>query len=154
MKFLLLFTAFALVQEVPLKPKEEFEVKLDYQLKQRPSDDPNTVRLSESPKTYNRTASGVLPYLVLNIKLLSLREEKMRVSIATNLNARPTLKKVTTESMLELDMGFTDDIIDRVEAHEYTLTFVDADRNPVDRILISVADDGSFFVNGEKRGKF
>jgi hypothetical protein len=56
--------------------------------------------------------------------------------------------------VLALDMGFTDDMIDRVHAHEYTLTFIDANKLPVNRIVINVAEDGSFFVNGEKRGKF
>lgn len=153
MSQLLLILAFIYFQDIPLKPKEEFEIKLDYQFKQRPTADPNTVNLGESSKV-QRTSSGVLPYLILNIKLLSLPDEKSRVSITTNMNERPTTKKVSLNSLLALDMGFTDDMIDRVHAHEYTLTFLDASKMPVNRILINVAEDGSFFVNGEKRGKF
>ena len=153
MSQLLLILAFAFFQEIPLKPKEEFEVKLDYQFKQRPTADPNTVSLGESGKS-QRTSSGVLPYLILNIRMLALPDEKTRVIITTNLTERPVTKKVSLNTVLALDMGFTDDMIDRVHAHEYTLTFIDADKVPANRIIINVAEDGSFFVNGEKRGKF
>ena len=153
MSQLMLILAFTFFQEIPLKPKEEFEIKLDYQFKQRPTADPNTVNLGESSKV-QRTSSGVLPYLILNIKMLALPDERTRVNITTNLSERPVTKRVSLNSVLALDMGFTDDMIDRVHAHEYTLTFIDANKLPVNRIVINVAEDGSFFVNGEKRGKF
>ena len=146
------FCADKLLQDIPFKPTDEFEVKLDYQFRQRPIGDHNTVNLSES--TAQRTGSGVLPYLVLNIKLLSLPHDKTRISITNNLNERPVFKRVTPTSVLELDLGFTDDMIDRVHAHEHTVTFFDDSKAPVNRILVSVAEDGSFFVNDEKRGKF
>ena len=155
MNFHLLFVVIFFLQEVPLKPKEEFEIKLDYQFKARPHGDHNTVRLGATPKGYDgSTGGGVLPYLILNIKLLQLAEEKMRMHIATNLNDRLSNRKVSANTLVELDLGFTDDMIDRVKAHEYVLTFINADKIPVDRILIRVEEDGSFLVNGEKRGKF
>jgi hypothetical protein len=51
-------------------------------------------------------------------------------------------------------MGYTDDMKDRVTAYEYTVHFMDNDRNEISCILISVSADGSFLVNNEKRGKF
>lgn len=152
MKLFLLILAFAFTQDIPFKPTEEFEAKLDYQFKPRPQGDPNTVRLGDAPRA--QRAGSVLPYLVLNIRMLQLPQDKMKVGITTNLNDRPVWRKVSLDAVLELDMGFTDDMIDRVTAHEYTVTFVDNDKAPIDRILINVAEDGSFFVNGEKRGKF
>lgn len=142
--------AFLFLQEVPFKSKDEFEVKLDYQLKQRPLPDHNTVHLG---KDYERNP-GVLPYLVLNIKLLKLPSEKMRVRVTTNLREKAFYKKVDLNSLVELDLGFTDDMKDRVSAHQYTLTFITPDKTPVEAIVINVDEDGSFFVNGEKRGKF
>ncbi|MEX2233946.1 MAG: hypothetical protein WD824_17400 [Cyclobacteriaceae bacterium] len=147
--------AFIFIQDLPFKPKEEFEIKLDYQFKQRPMGDHNTVRLGDSAKEYeDRGGGGVLPYLILNIKPLKLQEEKMRMRIATNLNERTIFKKVSVNTVLALDLGFTVDMKDRVTSHEYTLTFISADKKPVDRILISIGEDGSFLVNGEKRGQF
>jgi hypothetical protein len=149
--FILSLTFF---QDLPLKPKEEFEVKLDYEFKQRPVADRNTVHLGTPPGTDIHGGAGVLPYLVLNIRLLYLAEERMRMQVSTNLNARMMSKKVDINDVVSLDLGFTDDMVDRVSAYEYTVTFLDSRREPVDKILISVEEDGSFFVNGEKRGKF
>jgi hypothetical protein len=150
----LLFIVIFFLQEIPLKPKEQFEIKLDYQFKGRPHGDGNTVRLSE-PRNYpDGAAAGVLPYLILNVRLLQLPEGKMRMRISTNRAERPYYKKITTHNPIALDLGFTVDMIDRVTAHQYILTFINAEKEPVDRILISVEEDGSFFVNGEKRGRF
>lgn len=147
--------AFFLVQEIPLKPTEEFEIKLDYQFKTRPTGDHNTVNLAGSPKSYGHKAgTGVLPYLTIHLRVLSLPEEKMRMRIATNLNDRAVVKKVNVNSPVAIDLGFTDDMKDRVTAYAYTLTFIGSEKQAVNRIVITVAEDGSFLVNGEKRGKF
>ena len=144
----------ALVQDVPFKERHEFEVKLDYQFKQRPGPDNNTVHLGALHRNGQRAGMAVLPYLVLHIKMLELPSEKTRMKITTNMEPRPAFKKISVNSVFELDLGFTADMIDRVKAHEYTLTFLDEDKRPVNRILIAVDDDGSFLVNGEKRGQF
>lgn len=143
---------FLFLQEISFKPKEEFEIKLDYQVRQRPLPDHNTVQLGTDPE--RRNSPGVLPYLILSIRLLELPEEKMRVRITNNLGERASVKKVDLNSPIELDLGFTDDMKDRVTAYQYTLTFITQDKTPVDLIVIRIDEDGSFFVNGEKRGKF
>jgi hypothetical protein len=155
MKYFIFILSFSFLQDVPLKPKEEFEIKLDYSFKQRPVGDHNTVNLTDAPNGYKqRTSAAVLPYLILHVKILALREEKMRMRISTNRDNRATVKRVSAGVNVVLDLGFTADMIDRVTAHEYTLAFISADKRVVDQILISVDDDGSFLVNGEKRGKF
>ena len=154
MNSLIFSLAILFFQDIHLKPKEEFEIKLDYQFKQRPHSDPNTVQLGASPRSYDKSGAGVLPYLILNIKVLQLRDEKMRMRITNNRSDRPILKKVSVNSEVGLDLGFTVDMKDRVTASVYTITFIAEDKNPVDRIMISVDEDGSFFVNEEKRGKF
>lgn len=153
MNYLVLILAVAFVQDIPFKPKEHFEIKLDYQFRPRPHGAPNTVYL-DSRKDYQRTASTVLPYLVLNIRLLQLPGEKMRLRITNNRDNKAVYRKVNLNTALALDMGFTDDMKDRVTAYAYELTFTDAEKKPIERILITVDEDGSFFVNGEKRGKF
>jgi hypothetical protein len=154
MKCSIFILAFTFFQDLPLKPKEEFEVKLEYEFKQRPVADRNTVHLGTPTGSSEIGGAGVLPYLVLNIRLLFLVEERMRMQVRTNLNARTMSKRVDVNDVVSLDLGFTEDMVDRVTAHEYTVTFLDSEREPVDKILISVEEDGSFFVNGEKRGKF
>jgi len=50
-------------------------------------------------------------------------------------------------------MGYTDDIKGRVTEHEYTVYFLSKDKKPVSRIVIYFQEDGTFLVNGEKRGR-
>ena len=155
MNYFIFILAFVFVQDIPFKPREEFEIKLDYDFRPRPSVDHNTVNLGNSPRgSSSKSSSGVLPYLTLRIKLLSLPEAKMKMRIATNLGDRPVYRKVNTGSEEELELGFTDDMKDRVTPHEYILTFLRSDKSAVDCIVIAVGEDGSFLVNGEKRGRF
>lgn len=154
MNFALFLLVFASFQEVPFKPGAEFDIKLDYEFKSRPAADPNTVQLGTSDANVQRTSTGVLPYVELQFNFKVLPDARTRMQISTNLDRRGTTKRVSVDSPFTLDLGFTVDMVDRVHAHEYTLTFLDADKNPVNRILITVAEDGSFLVNGEKRGQF
>ena len=155
MHHLLLILALFIVQDIPLKPADEFNIKLDYNFRSRPAADYNTVVLGETPRGYKqRTSEGVLPYLILHVTPLKLPSEKMRVRVSNNRDDRALQKKIEVNSDIELDLGFTDDMKDRVTPHEYALTFLDGEKAPVDKIVINIAEDGSFFVNGEKRGKF
>lgn len=154
MNHLIFILAIFFLQDIPFKPKDEFEIKIDYQFKPRPLGDHNTVLLGNDRNDERRSTSLVLPYLTLNLRILSLPGEKMRLRINTNLNDKGTLKKINVNTVFALDMGFTDDIKDRVSAHEYTLILTAADKTPVEKIVISVDEDGAFFVNGEKHGKF
>ena len=73
---LTLLVAFALIQDLPHKPKEEFEIKLDYQFKNRPTQDLSSVHLDETRKEHDRRVSSApLPFLVLNIKMLKLSQD-------------------------------------------------------------------------------
>lgn len=152
MVYLIFTLAFFVLQEIPFKGKEEFEVKLDYQFKQRPLPDLNTVDLGRVHDP--RGASTVLPYLILNIKIRELEGEKMRLRITNNREDRTAQRRVSAGQVIELDLGFTDDMKDRVTAHKHTLTFIDEHKTPVNRIVIEVQEDGTFLVNGENRGKF
>jgi hypothetical protein len=78
----------------------------------------------------------------------------MRVRVSNNRDDKALQRKVSVNDDIELDLGFTDDMKDRVTPHEYVLTFLDEAKAPVDKIMINIAEDGSFFVNGERRGKF
>ncbi len=145
--------AFLVLQDViPFKPADEFEIKLDYHFQSRPLSDHTTVVLN--PQTRNSASIGVLPYLKLDIKMLALPGDRTRITIADNHNPRASNKRVSVNSVLTLDLGFTVDMIDRVKPHLYTITFLNAEREPINKIVILIEADGSFLVNGEKRGKF
>jgi hypothetical protein len=155
MKPLLIILSVFVLQDIPFKAKEDFDIKLDYTFKQRPVSDRTSVHFDESQKERDRrTSPAVLPYLILKVNLLKLPEEEVKVRIANNLNGALTNKKVQIGSTLSLDMGFTDDMKDRVSPHEYIITFVSPEKKELSRISIFIAEDGTFMVNGEKRGKF
>jgi hypothetical protein len=147
--------ALFLCQDLPFKPNEEFEIKLNYQFKQRPVRDQNSIHLSESQRDYDRrTSSDLLPYLILNVKMLKLSEEEVKLKIINNLDQRTISKKIETGTIVPIDLGFTADVKDRVNPHEYLLTFLSPKKQELSKIIIHVDEDGSFLVNGEKRGKF
>jgi hypothetical protein len=157
MKFLsLCLISFFFLQDVPFKAKEEFDVKLNYQFKQRQqSASTSTVYLDETQREKERrTSTDILPYLVLNVKLLKVSQEEVRVRIENNLARRGVTKKISEGQILPLDMGFTADVKDRVAPHEYILTFLSPQKSELSKVVIFVEEDGTFLVNGEKRGKF
>ena len=153
---LLLAVAAFFWQDLPYKPKEEFDIKLDYQLKQRTFSGSGTlVHLDESRKEYERrTSTDLLPFLALEIKLLKLAPGEVKVKIVNNRKERVLNRKVEQGDVVPLLLGFTDDVKDRVKAHEYTLFFMNKDKEETSRIVVTIDEDGTFNVNGEKRGQF
>lgn len=152
---LILLLAFSLSQEIPVKPKEEFEIKLDYQFRNRPAQDLNSVHLDETRKEHERRVSTApLPFLTLNIRMLKLSEAEVKMRVTNNLTPRVALRKVEEGTVVPLQIGFTDDVKDRVTAHAYTLTLLSPKKLETSRIEIVIEEDGTFLVNGEKRGKF
>jgi hypothetical protein len=152
---IIFFLAFAF-QEIPFKPKDEFEITLDYKFKQR-SFDTNTkaVYLDETNREHERrTSTAMLPFLILKVKMIKLPLSESRVRISNNLNSKLVNRKIEEGTMIPIEVGFTDDAKDRVSAHEYVLTYLTPDKTETNRLVIFIEEDGTFFVNGEKRGKF
>jgi hypothetical protein len=156
MKFLSFYLiSWFFFQDLPFKPTQEFEVKLNYQFKQRPQASTSAVYLDESQHDKDRRTSGaVLPYLIINVKMLKLSAEEVRLRVANNRDNKMMNKKITEGYVLPLDIGFTDDVKDRVTPHEYTLFFLSPQKSELSKVVIFVEEDGTFLVNGEKRGKF
>jgi hypothetical protein len=149
----LLIILIASLQELPYKPKDEFELKLDFQFKQRPAGSKNVIHFAESREEEDRrTSAAILPYLTLQLKLTKIDGEA-RVRVTNNLDQRVISKKISDETVVAIDLGFTDDIKDRITAHEYIITFVSSEKKNLNRIKVFVEEDGTYLVNDEKRGK-
>jgi hypothetical protein len=140
---------FLLQDPVPFKPNEQFELKLDYAFKQRPAENSSTVYMDNS----RNSTTSMLPFLAIQLKLISLRPDEIRLKIITNDGVTVTTKKVQEQQVVKFDMGFTADLRDRVLPHEYTIVFLSGDRKEVSKIVVSVAKDGAFLVNNEQRGR-
>lgn len=155
MNLLLFVLASVLVQDtVPYKATEEFELKLNFEFKERQRSDQNTVDLSQTRKEYERSrGSGPLPYLFLNFRVVKQQPSELRVRILENNEKVVHNKKVDTKAVLKLELGFTDDIKDRVGPYEYTILLLDDNKQPVSRVVIYFEQDGTYLVNGQLRGK-
>lgn len=150
MKFLILFVLVSFQDNIPFKAKDEFELKMDYQFKQRINEDRQVLDYRETrPKS-----SGPLPYLTLDLKILRMNEGEERIRIYDNKNTFNLTKKLKADTVVKLDLGYTADIKDRVTAHEYTVLLIgENSKEAVSKIVIHVEEDGSFIVNGEERGR-
>jgi hypothetical protein len=158
MNILLLLLLFQ-TTEVPFKLSNEFEVKIDLSFKQKENDfnqyNKVTLDYTETVAQKNRRLSGnQLPYLVLKITFLTLSDQEKKVKIINNLNKNIYSKKAELTSVIRLDLGFVDDIKDRVSPNTFDIILSDADKTSRTHILIVVQEDGTFLVNNEKRGKF
>jgi hypothetical protein len=157
---LALFIGFAFLGfqvTLPFKPKEEFEIKLQYEFKQKPmvENDANSVHLNETAKARERrTSSAMLPFVAINLHVIKLNPDEVKVRIIDNMMSVVYNRKVKQDEIINLVLGFTDDMKDRVTAHEYTVYFTTSDKKELSRILITINEDGTFLVNDEKRGKF
>lgn len=141
--------AFIFFQDVPYKPKEEFELKLDLQFKPRPKAEGTKIELEQ------RSNSGGMPapYLFLNLKVLKPVPEEVRVKVIQNLDATLLTRKLDPGLVVRLDLGFVDDIKDRATPHHFFVNFLSKEKTILSRIEIFFEKDGTYLVNGEKRGK-
>lgn len=154
--FTLVLLPFLFQKEVPYKPFSEFQIEVEYKFRQRPLVDKSaSIEFEETRKEHDRRQSlALLPYLVINLKVLKLSGEEVRIRGVDNMGDVRLTKKAELDRFYKLDLGFTDDVKDRVTAHEYTINFLSSERKEQSRIHLFVGEDGTFLVNGEKRGKF
>lgn len=149
--FLALFTG---LQELPFKPADEFKIALDYEFRERPRLRDNPVYLSVSP-TANHGRATVLPHLTLQMTFYKFPDRKMRMRVtADHPDWKTTTRRVSAGETYPLTLGYIADMVDRVTAQRYIVTFLDAEKEPVNCIVIRIDDDGSFYINDEKRGSF
>ncbi len=142
--------------KVPSKPNEEFQLTIDYQFKTRSavSGNSNLNIDYQNDKILKDGGSGPLPYLKVRFKMLKLGPQEVRVKVLSNALKTELARKVKEGEEFELDMGYTDDMKDRVTPFEYNVLFLSPDKEPISRVQLFIAEDGTFLVNGEKRGKF
>ena len=153
----LLFLILSLQEPVPpLKAAEEFKLELEYSFKTRPSADNTYIDLTETVAEKEKRTQGTspLPYLVVHLSFSKLSDREVRVRCTDNNKKNRLSKKAELGQIYSLDMGFTEDMKDRVTAYEYSFILQDSDKNESSQIVLRVEEDGTFLVNGVRRGKF
>jgi hypothetical protein len=141
---------------VPYRAKEDYVVEVRPNFKTRPNTDKGTVNWeAHNPQGRDdRAKTGLLPYLVVNVKILNPKAEELRVLCEDSRGTHVFNKKIGKTLTYEIDMGYIHDIKDHITPNAYTVYALTDKRAALNRIELLVADDGTFLVNGEKRGKF
>lgn len=156
-QLLLLFLFIVQEPELPLKPVEEFKIELEYKFKPRPSSANTYIDLTETVSEREQRAGGggsPLPYLIIHISFQTLSDKEVRIQCSDNNMKNRMARKIELNKPYKLDMGYTDDMKDRVTAYEFTFVLMDNDKKDTSKIVVKVEEDGTFLVNGIKRGKF
>jgi len=151
----LLFVTLAWQEVVPFKPSDEYEVIINYNFEERPAIDRTKIEYDVSTDERNRRAvSGPLPYLKLQLKLLKLSNDEVKIKIVNSKGNLIYNRKATEDTIVKLDIGFIDDVKDRVTPYEFTALFYSDAKKTTSKIHLLIMEDGTFMVNDEKKGKF
>ncbi|MFZ5973623.1 MAG: hypothetical protein ACOYXA_18725 [Bacteroidota bacterium] len=154
MIFLLLISwLWATQPDIPYKSNDEFALEVKLELRPKPIDR-YTVDYTETVDQRNRKLGGDLPYLIVKIKYKKLADNEVRVKGYNNARHMICNKKAEPDLEVKLNLGFTDDLKDRVSPHEFMIYTLDDRKKEVAQIHMVVQEDGTFLVNGEVRGKF
>jgi len=152
--FLVFFTLAALIlhaqDDVPFMPTDQFESKIDMVFKKRESGDPNTYTLSDGTQP-KKTTDTPIAFLVINFKLLRADGE-VKVKVINGRSER--VSRINVGTSMKLEIGFIEDVKNGSEGVERVLLFLNDEKKPLRKVTFKIAEDGSYFVNGEKRGKF
>ncbi len=148
-----LFINFMWQETVPLKPSNEFELKINYKFEERPPVDGTKV-VYDAGNEQRKKGTGPLPYLRLELTLLKLSLEEIKVRVINSDDKVVFNHKATEGNVIKLDIGFIDDVKDRLTPYEFTAFLYSDSKKTTSRIHLVIMEDGTFMVNDEKRGKF
>jgi hypothetical protein len=155
MKYVVFLVWYFFPQEIkiPYKASDEFELNVDIKFKNRPAN----FKSNSYAATGERLDKGDLgpqPFVSVTITNIKILSDEFRVLVVDS-NGKTILKKdVASISSLSFEMGFVDDLQNKVTPYENTVYFLSKDKSKLRRIVFTVQDDGTFMVNGNWRGKF
>lgn len=142
------------IQDIPYKSDSEFSIRLDLVFKPRPTANPSKVEFSETNSEYQkRTNPDPLPYMVLYVSIKDSNQNEQRMRIFRDGKSISGNRKFELMKEIKLDVGYTDDAKDKISGFEHIIYFLTADKKEVSKIVITIAENGDYFVNGQKRGR-
>lgn len=131
-------------------PADQFESKIDLIFKKRESSDPSTYTFSDGSQP-KKTTDTPIAFLAINFTLLRADGE-VKVNVINGRSERANKVKVGTP--VKIAVGFIEDVKNNGEDVEISLIFSNDLKKPIRKVTFKIGQDGSYFVNGEKRGKF
>jgi hypothetical protein len=151
---MLIFILFSLFfqNQIPTKIAREFEISTKYELKRKPVTEPKIV--FEVPESREKeSGTDMLPYLIINLRVKKWAAEVDQVRVIDANGKQYLKKKPTDEGLYSWDMGYVDDMKDKITPGKFIVQFL-REKKPAEQIVVQVEEDGTFLVNGERRGKF
>jgi len=147
-KTLLFVLLTVLFQDLPLKSREEFELKLDFKFKQRPHNE-HAAQTGEN----HLVSSTPLPFLSAEIIITKVLQDEARMKVIDHRDNVLATKNLDKNPSLKFDLGFTDDLKDQATPSKYYIHLYSKERQVSRSVVILFETDGTFYVNGEMRGK-
>lgn len=135
--------------KIPLKPDAEFDFRFDYSFRERFLNDKSN---SDHGKD-KQVSTGPLPYLKTEIRVHTVASNEVRVKLINHRGETIFNRKLTSHVPVRIDWGFSVDVKDHIVSHQYTILFLNADKESVSQIVLNTDTDGYFFVNGHKKGR-
>jgi len=135
---------------LPYRPEDNYEVRLEYDFKTRPFPERDKIDYYHGN---GFPEASVLPYLVVRIHIKGLLPEDHKVRITNNQGNISSSLKTSTEKPIVIDMGFTEDMKEKITPNKYLLTFLGKKRKRLNKITLEVQSDGTFLINDIENGK-
>lgn len=151
---LLIICFFPLLQsgEVPFLNDENFEYELDYSFKARPAPERDKLDMHSGEIVLHDLTP--LPYVKMTFKLLVRDDDYFRYRVVNDDGILLKSRKIKDDvTVLDIDMGYSDDIKDRVSTHIFQVLLTGKDKTIKSRIKVYFDEDGTMFINEIKRGK-
>lgn len=151
----LLFLIFLLISgiataqiNIPFREDSSYRFQLDYNFKSKPLPEKDYVSLRHEKSN----GSEVLPYVKLNFDLLKLQENDYRIKVVDNHNRSVLNKRLKEPLSFTIDMGFSDDLKERIVPYSYSVFFLDEAKKIQSKITIEVSEEGILMLNEQVYG--
>jgi hypothetical protein len=151
--FLILLLLVGFQTEVPYKPSDEFQVNIDLKFKTKDS--------AYAPQSYNQNGERLdkvstfpLPFLNVSVTQIKAQSDEVKIVAFDSQGKSLLKKKISSDLVLHLQMGFVDDLKKGAPNREVTLYFLSEGKKNLRKIVISVSPNGVFAVNGKWHGQF
>ena len=141
-------------QDIPYKPDNEFEIRLDMKFKSRPTAEINKLDFVETTaEREKRMDAGSLPYVSLFVNIKEVNQGEVRMKIYQDGKSTSVNRKVELDKEFKIEIGYSDDAKDKISGYEYIINFLSIDKMEINKIVITIESNGDYLVNGQKRGR-
>ena len=135
-------------QEISFKAANEYEIKIDLSFRKR---DAINGEVFDAGGSRIKTKDQAIAFLAMSFKLLKSNNET-RIRILKG--EKGTAKKIKVNEVEKIEVGFIEDLKFNPEPSLLTLLLMNDQKEGISKIILAIEPDGTFLVNGEKRGKF